>query len=108
MTSITTEGKVQFRFFRPNVNLVRVIGDFTGREGDGLTMKSAGDGWWSAELEAAPGDYRFRYLADGAWFPDYAAFGIEATGVGFKSVVRIPQRRVNMMETPMIHAKQVA
>jgi 1,4-alpha-glucan branching enzyme len=107
MTSITTDGKVQFRFFRPNVNFVQVVGDFAGWEGNGLTMQSGGDGWWSAEVSAPPGDYRFRYLADGTWFPDYAAFGIEAHGAGFNSIVRIPEKR-SFLETETDNAKQVA
>lgn len=107
MTSITADGKVQFRFYRPNVNVVRVIGDFIGWDTDGVTMQSGGDGWWSAELEVAPGDYRFRYLADGTWFPDYAAFGVEAHGAGFNSVLRIPRSRSDL-ETQTGNAKQVA
>ena len=107
MTSITSDGKVQFRFYRRNVNLVRVVGDFTGWDADGVAMNSAGDGWWSAELDMAPGDYRFRYLADGTWFPDYAAFGVEAHGAGFNSVLRIPESR-SFLETQTEIAKQVA
>ena len=90
MTSITQDGQVQFRFFRPNVDSVRLVGDFNGWDGDGLAMMSRGDGWWTADVRFEAGDYRFRYLADGNWFPDYAAFGVELTKTGCHSILRVP------------------
>jgi len=90
MTSITQDGHVQFRFFRPNVDSVRLVGDFNGWGGEGLAMMSRGDGWWTADVRVGAGDYRFRYLADGNWFPDYAAFGVELTKTGCHSILRVP------------------
>ena len=39
-----------------------------------------------------PGDYRFRYVADGQWYTDYASHGIEAGPNGWNAVlvVRAP------------------
>jgi 1,4-alpha-glucan branching enzyme len=90
MTSITENGRVQFKFFRPNVDSVRLVGDFDGWDGEGLAMNSRGDGWWTADVRFEAGDYRFRYLADGNWFPDYAAFGVELTKTGCHSILRVP------------------
>ena len=105
MTSITENGRTQFRFFRPNVDSVRLVGDFSGLDGDGLAMDSRGDGWWTADVRFEAGEYRFRYLADGNWFPDYAAFGVELTKTGCHSILRVPETN-GSFETAL--AKKVA
>ena len=43
-----------------------------------------------------PGDYRFRYIADGYWFTDFASHGIEACENGWNSVVLVPEKKVVM------------
>jgi 1,4-alpha-glucan branching enzyme len=48
MTSITRDGSVEFRFFRPGARLVAVMGDFNEWGKDALTMCDDGGGWWSA------------------------------------------------------------
>jgi len=35
------------------------------------------------------GEFKFRYCADGEWFADYAAFGVEPGRFGLDSVVRV-------------------
>jgi 1,4-alpha-glucan branching enzyme len=106
MTSITDDGQVEFRFYRPNVRSVSLVGDFNGSDNDTLAMNSTGDGWWTALMRFAAGDYRFRYLADGKWFNDYASFGVEPTQTGFNSILRVPEtEKVKRQNTC---AKQVA
>ena len=92
MTSVTRDGVVEFKFFRPNVRSVTVVGDFNGWRTDALSMVSKGDGWWRAETQLQGGDYRFRYLADQEWFADYASHGIEypQTG-GCDSLLVVPK-----------------
>jgi hypothetical protein len=41
-----------------------------------------------------PGDFRFRYIADGQDFRDYAAFGIIPGPYGHDSVVHVEASRV--------------
>ena len=36
------------------------------------------------------GEYRFRYVADSAWYTDYAAFGVEPDRFGMNSLLRVP------------------
>ncbi|HEY2587471.1 MAG TPA: hypothetical protein VGI81_17125 [Tepidisphaeraceae bacterium] len=91
MTSVTRDGKVEFRFFRPRVRQVSVVGDFNGWRRDALHMQSDGQGWWRAEMWLHGGDYRFRYLADDTWFTDYAANGIEIGRLGCNSLLTIPE-----------------
>jgi 1,4-alpha-glucan branching enzyme len=90
MTSIRDDGQVEFRFFRRNVDRVCLVGDFNGSNNQPMAMDSSGDGWWTALMRFDAGEYRFRYLADGQWFNDYAAYGLEVTSAGLHSIVRIP------------------
>ena len=90
MTSITTDGTVAFRFYRPNVRQVTIVGDFNEWRRDALPMRSIGDGWWQAVIQLQGGDYRFRYLADGTWFTDYASNGIESGRLGLNSLLTVP------------------
>lgn len=91
MTSITIDGQVEFRFFRPNVSSVNLVGDFNAWDKQGLAMNPAGDGWWTALIRFDVGEYRFRYLADGQWFSDFASYGVEPTKTGFISILRVPE-----------------
>jgi 1,4-alpha-glucan branching enzyme len=92
MTSITQDGQVEFRFFRRGVRSVTVVGDFDGWGKSGLPMSPVGDGWWMAQVRFDAGEYRFRYVADGTWFSDYAAQGLEMTKTGFNSILIIPEK----------------
>jgi len=79
----------EFRFFRPGATSVYLAGDFNGWRANQLRMTPAGDGYWVAGLRLARGTYRFGYLADGQWYADYAAFGVEAGPFGLDGVLRI-------------------
>lgn len=97
MTNVKANGCVEFRFFRPGIQEAWVVGDFNGwctSPLKALPLRPAGDGWWEAVVSFAPGDYRFRYVADGTWYTDYAANGIEPAGdlglVGANSILVVP------------------
>ena len=93
MTSVTNEGLVEFWFYRRDVSDVRVVGDF-GASGDGNFQMTGGpDGWWRATVALGAGEYRFRYVADGVWFTDYASNGIEVSKVGVDSLIVVPERQ---------------
>ena len=85
----TGNGIVEFRFYRPGARDVRLVGDFNGWSA-GAPMQSDGQGWWLARVELAAGDYRFRYVADGTWYTDFAAHGVEVTKLGWNSVLVVP------------------
>ena len=93
MTSIDKEGFVEFRFFRRDVSDVRIVGDFDDASDGGFNMTAGTDGWWGAKVVLGAGEYRFRYVADGAWYTDYASNGIEVTKAGVNSVLVVPERR---------------
>lgn len=87
---VTVHGNyAQFRFFRPQAKKVQLVGDFNGwRKGDHDMIRTE-DGYWLAAIHLTPGTYKFRYCADGKWFTDYAAFGIEYGPLGVDSIVRV-------------------
>ena len=106
MTSIGEDGRVEFWFFRRDVSDVRVVGDFAAPADGEFPMQSGSDGWWRATVALAPGEYRFRYFADGDPFPDYASHGIEVSKTGVNSVLVVPESRASSGR--MNRAKMVA
>ena len=94
MTSVKAGGWVEFSFYRSGACQVTVAGDFNGwctSPLNALEMVPAGDGWWTAEAHFEPGEYRFKYVADGVWYPDYASNGIEPFKSGANSILIVPE-----------------
>ena len=91
MTIVGKDGSVEFWFYRRDVGRVRVVGDFLGVPGGAFEMESGANGWWHASAALDAGEYRFRYAADGEWFPDYASNGIEMGEPGVRSVLVVPE-----------------
>jgi 1,4-alpha-glucan branching enzyme len=84
-----TGNDAEFCFFRPAARQVHLVGDFNGwREGQAL-MRRGPDGYWRARLRLPRGRFLFRYRADGAWYTDFAAFGLEPGPFGWNSVVEV-------------------
>jgi hypothetical protein len=57
-------------------------------------MDPDGHGWWLAHVAVPPGEYQFRYLADGVWYADFASHGLERTPDGWTSVLYIRERKI--------------
>ena len=87
MTVTHGDGSVEFCFYRPSARAVALAGDFNGWQKTGFPMTCDADGWWRYRLHLAPGTHQFKYCADGEWFLDYAAFGLEPGPFGWNSVV---------------------
>lgn len=85
------DGAVEFRFYRPEAKAVALAGDFNAWQKSTFPMKADGTGWWRYRLQLAPGTYQFQYFADGEWFLDYAAFGLERGPFGWNSVLLVTQ-----------------
>jgi len=103
-----TDDWVEFHFFRPAANEVHLVGEFNDwRTGD-LKMVCSDDGYWKARLKLPAGEFRFRYCADGEWFTDYAAFGVELGRFGLDSVVRVPTRPIAMLRPATTPAEVAA
>ena len=99
MTSVG-EGFVEFWFFRRDVNDVRIVGDFGPSFDGGVAMAGGGDGWWRAKVALGAGEYRFRYVADGASYTDFASNGVEYSKTGFNSILVVPETKGHTALTP--------
>ncbi len=92
MTSLAKDATVEFRFFRPQAGEVTLAGDFSGDWSQRLTMRRDANGWWTLRLTLRGGEYRFRYVADGEWYTDFASNGVEVNKLGWNSVLVVPAR----------------
>jgi 1,4-alpha-glucan branching enzyme len=62
---------------------LNLVGDFNSWDTRATPMKRQRGGGWSATVRLGPGNYRFRYLADGSrWENDAAADAYEPSGFG--------------------------
>ena len=86
--------KAEFKFFRPDASSVSLVGDFNDWDHSNLKMVKTPDGYWTANLHLPAGEFKFRYFADGQWFTDFAAFGVEPGPFGMDSLVRMPERTI--------------
>ena len=113
---VTIQGNsAEFRFYKPDARQVSLVGDFVNWHPGRCPMEPAGQGEWVIRVSLPPGDYKFRYFADGQWFADYAAFGVEFGPFGFDSLVRIappkptrPAKQAKSLRIPTRKLQQVA
>jgi 1,4-alpha-glucan branching enzyme len=97
---------VEFRFLRPSAHEVCVVGDFTGWRQDEVPMRRTAKGYWQAKVRLPQGCFRFRYVADGQWFTDFAAFGVEPGPFGPVGIIYVPSGpQTKNEETPCLPAK---
>ena len=89
VVTIRPDGYAEFKFFRPEAQHVFLTGDFNDWRTSQLRMVRQEDGYWVLRMVLPVGDHKFRYVSDGVWFTDYAAFGIEPGRFGLDSVVRM-------------------
>jgi 1,4-alpha-glucan branching enzyme len=95
MTNQRANGEVEFSFFRPAASRVFVVGDFNGWNTSATPMGRAEGGWWRCRLRLVPGVHQFKYLADGQWYLDYGAFGLERGPLGtWNSVAWVARRPI--------------
>jgi 1,4-alpha-glucan branching enzyme len=103
MTSVMPNGLVEFRFYRPDAQDVKVVGSFNGwgsRQLLALEPDPQNDGWWTAEAQIAPGEYHFRYKVNGAeWFTDFAANGVERNKHGWNSILIVPEQKARKIDS---------
>ncbi len=105
MTSLTTGGLVEFRFYRPKANGAFVAGDFNHWSKTATPMRRSRDGWWITQIPLPVGEYRFRYIADGRWYTDFASHGVEHSDGGWNSVLVVPKRRPPRRPVPSVEIK---
>ncbi|HXE53904.1 MAG TPA: glycogen-binding domain-containing protein [Tepidisphaeraceae bacterium] len=87
MINVLPTGQIEFRFFRRNVSDVCIVGGFNGWRVGASPLVDEGDGWWRTVLNVPDGVHQFRYVADGQWFTDFAAHGVEHSKWGLNSLL---------------------
>jgi 1,4-alpha-glucan branching enzyme len=108
VVTIGADGYAEFCFFRPQACNVFLVGDFNEWRTDQLRMVRQEDGHWVLKLFLPPGDYKFRYVADGLWHTDFAAFGVEPGRFGYNSLLLVPQRRLKLQPQPEVRPAAAA
>ncbi|MBT3202546.1 MAG: hypothetical protein HN350_21820 [Phycisphaerales bacterium] len=86
----------EFKFYRPEAASVYLVGDFNDWQAGDLAMVQRSDGDWVAKVRLGAGEFKFRYCADGQWFTDYAAFGVEPGRFGMDSIVKVDHKRLKV------------
>ena len=89
MTLQVRRGEAEFHFYRPSASKAFVVGDFNDWNPSAQPMTRTERGEWICRLSLPEGEYRFKYFADGEWYTDYAAFGVEPCEFGYNSVLVI-------------------
>lgn len=83
---------------------VFVAGSFNNWSTSAAPMQRADNGSWEIVLDLPPGEHQFRYYANGQWFTDYAADGIERNALGqYNSIISIHETP----ETPPVAEKHL-
>jgi 1,4-alpha-glucan branching enzyme len=106
MVTVSESGYSEFRFFRPAASKVFLAGDFNDWRTDQIRMVRQQNGYWLAKIPLEAGDYKFRYIADGLWYTDFAASGVEPSDFGLDSLLRVPGRSI-MMPSDELVAEEV-
>ena len=96
MVTIREDGFAEFIFFRPSAQSVFLAGDFNYWRTDQLKMVRQPDGNWLLRLSLPAGVYKFRYIADGSWYTDFAAFGVEPGRFGYDSIIRVSPQALKL------------
>jgi 1,4-alpha-glucan branching enzyme len=106
---VTISGEwVEFKFFRPQAGQVHLAGDFNNWRSTELPMVRDESGYWFARMRLPAGEFKFRYLADGEWYTDYAAFGVEPGRFGMDSILRVPQTSLRVLTARTPHGVAAA
>src|ERR1051325_5224285 len=68
--AVSPTRRVGVRFFAPDAKQVFLAGTFNAWKADATPLQPRGEGLWETELELKPGDYEYRFVADGQWATD--------------------------------------
>jgi len=81
--------KVTFKLAAPTgVHEVKLCGNFTNWQEGAIVMTHARSGEWKADVSLEPGEYQYKFIADGAWLNDPAAEQQMSNDLGTANSVR--------------------
>jgi 1,4-alpha-glucan branching enzyme len=80
------KGKVTF-VFEPKSGFtdVSLVGTFNNWEPDGFKMARQKDGTYRKQITLPPGEYQYKFLADGQWLTDPSGEGFTVNEFGTKN-----------------------
>ncbi len=82
--------KVSFIFKAPgSAHDVKLCGNFTSWEQGAIVMKNARGGEWKTQIDLEPGEYEYKYWADGVWYNDPSADKQVSNDWGSENSVRV-------------------
>ncbi|MBN3033913.1 MAG: isoamylase early set domain-containing protein [Candidatus Saganbacteria bacterium] len=82
--------KVTFSFrSAQEMHDVKLAGNFTDWEKGAIMMTKGLSGEWKAQASLEPGEYEYKFLADGAWINDPKADRLTANGWGSENSIKV-------------------
>ncbi len=94
MISRNPQGDVEFKFFHPTARHVFLVGTFNDWDSTATPMARGPDGQWAVTLSLPDGTYDYKFLADGKWYLDDAAVGVEEVPFGCNCILVLNQSPV--------------
>jgi hypothetical protein len=80
---------VTFKFRAPETaHDVKLCGNFTNWELGAIVMSHAKSGEWQAKVSLEPGEYEYKFVANGVWMNDPAADRQKTNEQGITNSVR--------------------
>jgi 1,4-alpha-glucan branching enzyme len=61
---------VEFRLYRPEARMISLVGDFNNWNPENDLLRRDATGTWRLRKRLPKGNYRYKYLVDGAWSVD--------------------------------------
>ena len=62
---------VEFRTWNPTARMISLVGDFNHWNPENDLLRRGTDGIWRLRKRLSKGDYRYKFIIDGRWQPDY-------------------------------------
>ncbi|MGB9613165.1 MAG: isoamylase early set domain-containing protein [Candidatus Margulisiibacteriota bacterium] len=82
--------RVTFKFKAPaGVCEVKLCGNFTNWEQGAIVMTKGKSGEWKAQVSLEPGEYEYKFLADGVWYVDPSSERQVQNNLGTENSVRL-------------------
>lgn len=94
MISHKNHGEIEFRYVDTHAREVSLVGDFNDWDSSATPMRRASNGEWVASLWLADGVYSYKFVADGRYELDSAAFGVEEVPFACNSVLVLNPSRI--------------
>jgi 1,4-alpha-glucan branching enzyme len=67
---IVGKNLIEFRLYKPDARMISLVGDFNNWNPENDLMKRERNGVWRLQKKLRKGNYRYKYLVDGAWSVD--------------------------------------